>query len=474
MFYSVIQFPAQSNDDWSLAVVPNSWLFDCDTKVYWPPVTLYWKMVKNAKEPKTYWEQLEVEIMNEVDDFTSYSEAKNFMDNLLKSDSESDGKRKRRPIERFGEEGEGLPRVKKNRREDKTVRSQSSSYSRERGGGRNKLDLPAQSQPSSPSRSTRSRSSSPYRNSDAGVESPPILTPPPLSSTQGHRSGSGFGIKEARGSGSADRGSGSTADRGSGSTVDCRSGSTADSGSGSTADHGSGSTAHRGSGSTLDRRSGSKEASGSGSADRGSGSTADRGSGSKEAPGSKEARGSGSDAKNGFEEKVLKALEGIRRDLDFLKKKKKGLLKASEEFVPLKSVEDLQKLDNLCREPDKMDEQILLLMTEGGRGLGDITRNIMRKIAGVELWGNVAWAGQRGKVGLEKFKYVVNMIYGAVRNVHTDKVENAAIKDFILLFLKGQTQTLKKIQLKNHAQEDNHHELDNINDNYGDDDLFDD
>ena len=150
------------------------------------------------------------------------------------------------------------------------------------------------------------------------------------------------------------------------------------------------------------------------------------------------------------------------------------MLKASEEFVPLKSVEDLQKLDNLCREPDKMDEQILLLMTEGGRGLGDITRNIMRKIAGVELWGNVAWAGQRGKVGLEKFKYVVNMIYGAVRNVHTDKVENAAIKNFILLFLKGQTQTLKKIQLKNRAQEDNHHELDNINDNYGDDDLFDD
>jgi len=33
-------------------------------------------------------------------------------------------------------------------------------------------------------------------------------------------------------------------------------------------------------------------------------------------------------------------------------------LKASEEFVPLKSVEDLQKLDNLCREPDKMDEQV--------------------------------------------------------------------------------------------------------------------
>jgi hypothetical protein len=36
----------------------------------------------------------------------------------------------------------------------------------------------------------------------------------------------------------------------------------------------------------------------------------------------------------------------------------------------------------------------------------------MRKIAGVELWGNVAWSGQRGKVGLEKLKNVVNMIYG--------------------------------------------------------------
>jgi len=34
------------------------------------------------------------------------------------------------------------------------------------------------------------------------------------------------------------------------------------------------------------------------------------------------------------------------------------LLKASEEFLPLKSVEDLQKLDNLCTEPDKMDEQV--------------------------------------------------------------------------------------------------------------------
>ena len=39
-------------------------------------------------------------------------------------------------------------------------------------------------------------------------------------------------------------------------------------------------------------------------------------------------------------------------------------------------------------------------------------RNIMRKIAGVELWRNVAWSGQRGKVGLEKLKNVVNMIYG--------------------------------------------------------------
>ena len=39
-------------------------------------------------------------------------------------------------------------------------------------------------------------------------------------------------------------------------------------------------------------------------------------------------------------------------------------------------------------------------------------RNIMRKIAGVELWGNVAWSGQRGKVGLEKLKNVVNIIYG--------------------------------------------------------------
>jgi len=36
----------------------------------------------------------------------------------------------------------------------------------------------------------------------------------------------------------------------------------------------------------------------------------------------------------------------------------------------------------------------------------------MRKIADVELWGTVAWAGQRGKVGLDKFKNVVNMIYG--------------------------------------------------------------
>ena len=33
-------------------------------------------------------------------------------------------------------------------------------------------------------------------------------------------------------------------------------------------------------------------------------------------------------------------------------------MKASEEFLPLKSVEDLQKLDNLCTEPDKMDEQV--------------------------------------------------------------------------------------------------------------------
>ena len=41
-----------------------------------------------------------------------------------------------------------------------------------------------------------------FRNSDAGVESPPILTSPPLSSTQGQRSGSGFGFKEASGSGS--------------------------------------------------------------------------------------------------------------------------------------------------------------------------------------------------------------------------------------------------------------------------------
>lgn len=41
-----------------------------------------------------------------------------------------------------------------------------------------------------------------FRNSDAGVKSPSILTPPPLSSTQGQRSGSGFGFKEASGSGS--------------------------------------------------------------------------------------------------------------------------------------------------------------------------------------------------------------------------------------------------------------------------------
>ena len=39
-------------------------------------------------------------------------------------------------------------------------------------------------------------------------------------------------------------------------------------------------------------------------------------------------------------------------------------------------------------------------------------RNIMRKIAGVELWRNVAWSGQCEKVGLEKLKNVVNMIYG--------------------------------------------------------------
>ena len=36
----------------------------------------------------------------------------------------------------------------------------------------------------------------------------------------------------------------------------------------------------------------------------------------------------------------------------------------------------------------------------------------MRKIADVEFWGNMSWAGQRGKVGLEKFRNVVNMIYG--------------------------------------------------------------
>ena len=36
----------------------------------------------------------------------------------------------------------------------------------------------------------------------------------------------------------------------------------------------------------------------------------------------------------------------------------------------------------------------------------------MRKISDVEFWGNMSWAGQRGKVGLEKFKNVVNMIYG--------------------------------------------------------------